>query len=112
MESSDGPVATQRMLVGKPMHEPMYIVRVPPHHLSRLVGRGVFFLRDPDAVGVPLASVDIVQDGIRLSPTAFESHTQTGPLSRVARTATAGACMACYDRTGRRVAVILVEEVD
>ena len=91
---------------------PIYVIEVPPHHLCRLVGRAVHFLRYPDDPETPVASIEIVDEGTRLVPTAFESHTRAGPLGQVVRTRSAGVCMACLDQHGRQVALILVQEID
>jgi hypothetical protein len=90
---------------------PIFLVEIGPHHLSRLVGRATHFLRDPTDATQPVASIEIVSDGVRLVPTAFESHTKDGVFGRVARTREAGVCMACLDRSGRYIAFILVDEV-
>ena len=91
---------------------PVFVAEIGPHHLSRLVGRGIYFLRDPTDGTTPIASIEIVDEGTRLVPTAFEAHCHDGPLSCVARTRTASVCMACFDRGGRQLAFILVQEVD
>ena len=90
---------------------PVYVIAVPPYHLCRLAGRAVHFLRYPDDPATPVASIEIVDDGTRLVPTAFESHTRSAPFGQVATTRTAGVCMACLDRHGRHVALITVEEI-
>lgn len=89
---------------------PVFIVEVSPFHLSKLMGRGVHFIRDSNESGTVLASVDIVDEGTRRTPTKFESHTTSGPLSQVTSTIQAGVCMACVDRHGKHVAFILIEE--
>ncbi|MCU0973820.1 MAG: hypothetical protein MUF80_07695 [Burkholderiales bacterium] len=92
-------------------HIPVYVIEVPPYHLCRLAGRAVHFLRYPDDPSTPAASIEIVDDGMRLVPTAFESHTRSGPFGQVATTRSAGVCMACLDRHGRYVALITVQEI-
>lgn len=93
-------------------HAPVFVIEVRPFDLCRLAGRAVHFIHDTDDPEKVLASVDIVDEGTRLTPTDVESHTNDGPLGHVTRTVPAGVCMACLDRHGRHVAIILVEEID
>ena len=96
---------------GSGRYAPIYLVDVPPYHLCRLIGTGVHFLHYPDDPSTPVASIEIVDAGTRLEPRAFESHTRHGPFGKVVRTRSAGVCMACLDKHGRQVALILVQEV-
>jgi hypothetical protein len=72
----------------------------------------VHFLRYPEDPETAVASIEIVDEGTRLVPTAFESHTHSGPFGQVVRTRSAGVCMACLDQHGRQVALIVVQEID
>ena len=89
---------------------PLYIVTIPPHHLCRLVGRGIIFLHDQATPPQPIASIDVIDEGTRFVPTRFEAHGTSGPFSRVTQTRAAGVCLALLDRFGRHVAVIVLHD--